>query len=130
MTMRKLVMTGFAALALLATPALAQTTQTQPAPMKGPSATQQAPAATQQAPAPMKQAPTAAKPAKADKAQLLDINTATKEQLEALKGVGPARADAIIKGRPYKGKDELVQKKIVPQNVYDDIKAKIIAHQH
>jgi len=125
--MRKLVMTGFAALALLATPALAQT---QPAPMKGPSATQQAPAATQQAPAPMKQAPAAAKPAKADKAQLLDINTATKEQLEALKGVGPVRADAIIKGRPYKGKDELVQKKIVPQNVYDGIKGKIIAHQH
>lgn len=121
--MRKLVMTGFAALALLATPALAQTTQTQPAPAKVPPATMTAPPAT------------AAKPvhegaAKAGAVQLLDINTATKEQLQALKGVGVVRAEAIIKGRPYKGKDELAQKKILPQNVYDDVKGKIIARQH
>ena len=43
---------------------------------------------------------------------------------------GAARgAAAIVKGRPYKGKDELVQKGIVPQGVYDDIKDKIIAKQ-
>ncbi len=62
--------------------------------------------------------------------RLIDINTASQAQLEPLKGIGPARAEAIIKGRPYKGKDELVQKKIVPQNVYDDIKEQIIAKQN
>jgi competence protein ComEA len=60
---------------------------------------------------------------------LLDINSATKEQLDALPGIGSARADAIIKGRPYKGKDDLLHKKIIPKNVYDGIKDKIIAKQ-
>ena len=73
-----------------------------------------------------KPATTAAAPANV---QLIDINSATKAELEPLKGIGPARAEAIIKGRPYKGKDELVQKKIVPENVYADIKDKIIAKQ-
>ena len=59
----------------------------------------------------------------------IDINSATKTELVTLKGVGDARADAIIKGRPYKGKDELVQKGIVPEAVYNDIKDKIIAKQ-
>jgi len=71
--------------------------------------------------------PAAAAPAKAE-AQL-DINTASRDELMKLKGVGDARADAIIKGRPYKGKNELLDKKIVPENVYNDIKDKIIAKQ-
>jgi len=62
-------------------------------------------------------------------ANLIDINSASKEQLDALPGIGRARADAIIKGRPYKGKDDLVNKKIIPKNVYDGIKDKIIAKQ-
>lgn len=66
----------------------------------------------------------AAKPA-----ALMDINTASAKQLATLKGVGEVRSKAIVKGRPYKAKDELVEKKIVPQNVYDDIKEKIIAKQ-
>ena len=60
---------------------------------------------------------------------LIDINSATEAQLSTLPGIAKARSEAIIKGRPYKGKDELVSKKIVPQNVYDEIKDKIIAHQ-
>jgi DNA uptake protein ComE-like DNA-binding protein len=68
--------------------------------------------------------------AQAETATLIDINSAPKTELVAkLPGIGEARADAIIKGRPYKGKDELVQKKIIPQNVYDGIKDKIIARQ-
>ena len=59
----------------------------------------------------------------------IDINSASKAELVTLKGIGDARADAIIKGRPYKGKDELVQKGIVPDAVYADIKDKIIAKQ-
>ena len=72
----------------------------------------------------------AAKPPATAPAELIDINTATQAQLEPLKGIGPVRAAAIIKGRPYKGKDELVEKKIVPKNVYDDIEGQIIAKQH
>ena len=59
----------------------------------------------------------------------MDINTASEKELASLKGIGDVRAKAIVKGRPYKGKDELVQKKIIPQGVYDDIKDQIIAKQ-
>jgi len=62
-------------------------------------------------------------------AVLVDINSASKLELDALPGIGSARADAIIKGRPYKGKDDLVQKKIIPPNVYDGIKDRIVARQ-
>jgi competence protein ComEA len=60
---------------------------------------------------------------------LLDINSATVAQLDALRGIGPARAAAIVKGRPYKRKDELVTRNIIPQSVYDGIKDLIIAKQ-
>jgi competence protein ComEA len=63
------------------------------------------------------------------KAEPMDINTASEKELATLKGIGDARAAAIVKGRPYKGKDELVQKKIIPESVYKDIKDEIIAKQ-
>jgi competence protein ComEA len=60
---------------------------------------------------------------------LVDINSASAADLDKLPGIGPSRAQAIIANRPYKGKDELAQRKIVPQNVYEQIKDKIIAKQ-
>lgn len=72
---------------------------------------------------PTRPADSVAKPA------LIDINRASREELDQLPGVGPARAEAIIKGRPYKSKDELLRKKILPSGVYEGIKDRIIARQ-
>jgi DNA uptake protein ComE-like DNA-binding protein len=60
---------------------------------------------------------------------LVDINSASAEELDKLPGVGPARVKAIIANRPYNGKDDLTQRKIIPPNVYSQIKDKIIARQ-
>jgi competence protein ComEA len=65
----------------------------------------------------------------AKKSEPMDINSASEKELATLKGIGDVRAAAIVKHRPYKGKDDLVKKKIVPQKVYDEIKDEIIAKQ-
>lgn len=102
---------------LLAYPALAQTT---------------APSTSAPAKPPMSMPAPAAKPmpgTTSSVSKLVDINTAPKDELDKLPQIGEARAEAIIKGRPYKAKDELVEKKIIPQSAYDAIKDRIIAHQ-
>lgn len=75
-------------------------------------------------------APAAAAPAaSAEKPALLDLNSATQEELAQLPKIGEMRSAAIIKGRPYKGKNDLVTKKIIPNDVYAGIKDLVIAKQ-
>ena len=93
---------------LLALPVVAQT----PSPSTSPAA-----------------APNAAAKATQPAGQLVDIHSASAEELDKLPGVGPARAKAIIANRPYGGKDDLNNRKIIPPNVYNQIKDKIIARQ-
>ena len=129
---RRTALTALALALLAASAASAQSaaTATPAAP-----ATKQQPAAQQPAakpaPAPAAKPATPAKPAMAStkKAELLDLNTATREQLVALPGIGETYADAIIKGRPYKTKSELVSKKVIPAAAYKKVRAHVIAHQ-
>jgi competence protein ComEA len=77
----------------------------------------------------MAPAPKAADSKMAPAAAKIDINTATKDELMAFKGIGEKYSDKIIAGRPYARKDQLLSKNILPEATYNKIEAQIIATQ-
>ena len=69
----------------------------------------------------------AQRPPPAPAASLIDINSASRDDLMTLDGIGEVRADAIIRARPFKAKTELVERRLIPEALYDKIADKVMA---
>lgn len=68
-------------------------------------------------------APAPATPA----SSLIDLNSASRDDLMGLDGIGEVRADAIIRARPFKAKTELVERRLIPESLYEKISDKVMA---
>src|SRR4051812_42860758 len=71
--------------------------------------------------------PSTAPSSSATPAGLVDINSASKDELDKLNGIGPARAEAIVQNRPYKVKSDLKMRRIIAESTYEGIQDKIVA---
>jgi competence protein ComEA len=60
-------------------------------------------------------------------ASVIDLNTASRDDLMTLDGIGEVRADAIIRARPFRAKTELVERRLIPEALYDKIADKVMA---
>jgi competence protein ComEA len=70
-----------------------------------------------------------ADPKKAAKAEPIDINAASADELQKIPGIGDTYSKKIVDGRPYVRKDDLVKRKVLPEGVYNKIKDQIVAKQ-
>jgi len=103
----------------IAVPVFAQpaTTTTNPTPPSG-----------TMAPA-MPATPKAPSAAVTPRASLVDLNSATEQELKALPGVSEVDSTKIIRGRPYADKSQLVSRHVVSEATYDKIKDHVVAKQ-
>src|SRR5438093_2962980 len=60
-------------------------------------------------------------------ANLVDLNNASRDNLMTLEGIGEVRADAIIRARPFRAKTELVERRLIPESLYEKIADKVMA---